>query len=106
MVYTPEQVAELMQVSTSVVYKHKDTLGGFYPAGIKVLRFNKGVINGILEGQDPQRLGIQVPISGPAVRGQGVQDQGRGQGRQGKPSKNGKGRTSDRNRHNLFGGCK
>ena len=36
---TPDQVAELLQVSVATVRRHSRSLGGFYPAHIRVLRF-------------------------------------------------------------------
>ncbi len=49
---TPEQVADLLQISVKTVYEKSDRFGGFYPAGIRVLRFRQEVINGIMEGQN------------------------------------------------------
>ncbi len=48
---TPSDVAELLQISVRTVYDHARRLGGFYPAGIKVLRFRPEVIYGSVEGQ-------------------------------------------------------
>jgi hypothetical protein len=47
---TPKQVAELLSLSVRTVYDHSIRLGGFYPAGIKALRFRKDVIEAIMEG--------------------------------------------------------
>lgn len=50
---TPEDVSSLLQISISTVYKNAVRLGGFYPFGLKVLRFRREVIeNGSLEGQE------------------------------------------------------
>ena len=53
MVYTVDEVAELLKIPKRTVYKHARRLGGFYPAGIKVLRFRKQVIDEILYGTWP-----------------------------------------------------
>ncbi len=47
---TPKQVAELLSISVRTVYDHSIRLGGFYPAGIKALRFRRDVIEAIMEG--------------------------------------------------------
>ncbi|MCP4624842.1 MAG: helix-turn-helix domain-containing protein [bacterium] len=44
---TPKQVAELLSLSVRTVYDHSIRLGGFYPAGIKALRFRRDVIEAI-----------------------------------------------------------
>lgn len=56
---TPENVAELLQVSVECVYRNKKALCGFYPAGIKVLRFQEEVLNGII--QNSAGLEVRVP---------------------------------------------
>lgn len=38
---TPEEVASLLRISLRTVYENARRLGGFYPAGIRVLRFRK-----------------------------------------------------------------
>ena len=35
-----KDVAELLNMSPRMVYEHKRELGGFYPAGIRILRFH------------------------------------------------------------------
>ena len=35
----PQQVAEMLQISVASVRRHARSLGGFYPAHIRVLRF-------------------------------------------------------------------
>jgi len=47
---TPKQVAELLKVSLKTVYDNIKLLGGFWPAGIRVLRFRHEDIERILEG--------------------------------------------------------
>jgi len=46
---TPKQIAELLNLSVRTVYD-RVRLGGFYPAGIKTLRFRRDVIEAIMEG--------------------------------------------------------
>jgi hypothetical protein len=36
---TPEDVANVLKISVKTVYAQSKKLGGFFPAGIKVLRF-------------------------------------------------------------------
>ena len=48
---TPDEVAELLQVSSKTVYKHAKSLGGFYLPGIKTLRFSKEALYDNLERQ-------------------------------------------------------
>ena len=59
---TPQQVADLLQISVRTVYDHARDLGGFYPAGLRVLRFNPGVIYGYMEGQGKGSLAISVRV--------------------------------------------
>jgi len=47
---TPKEVAELLKISLQTVYDNRKRLGGFCPAGIRVLRFRKGDIERIMEG--------------------------------------------------------
>jgi len=65
---TPNQVADLLQVSVRTVYENAKRLGGFYPAGIKVLRFKEGVIRGIMEGSAKRPLEVSVSSHGEAIR--------------------------------------
>lgn len=98
---TPTQVAELLQISTRTVYENKHRLGGFYPAGIRVLRFRKEVIYGIVEGQETKRLGIRLSVQGQEVRRQGIQNQGRGKGIQGETQEGSQKHQTDPTRHGL-----
>ena len=50
-----KDVAELLNMSSRTVYDHMRELGGFYPAGIRLLRFHPEVIYGVMEGQDKER---------------------------------------------------
>lgn len=71
---TVKDVAKTLQISPRTVYDNAHRLGGFYPAGLRVLRFPPGVILGYLSGQEVQVLGVSVPVSGERVRGQRIQD--------------------------------
>ncbi len=101
---TPEEVAERLQISVKSVYRNSRNLGGFYPAGIKVLRFREETIRGLMARQAQKGLAVQLPASGQDVRGRGFQNQSGGQGRTGgaseghfKPATN-----ADPNRHGLL----
>lgn len=56
----PKEVASLLNISVRTVYKNFRKLGGFYPAGMRVLRFRPDVIYGIMEGKG--RMEVQTPI--------------------------------------------
>lgn len=75
---TPQNVADLLQIPIGTVYKRKNTLGGFYPAGLKVLRFNPGVIYAIMEGR--QNVALSVSVSRETPQQTGIRNQGRGKG--------------------------
>jgi len=60
---TPADVAELLQISEKTVYKNQRRLCGFYPAGIKVLRFREDVIYGIMEGRSPGAVMQRTPAN-------------------------------------------
>src|SRR3972149_5187416 len=92
---TPKEVANLPSISLRTVYDNALELGGFYPGGIKVLRFNPEVIHGFMEGQDVQELGIRVQLPGEKVRGAGVQYQEGSRGRASNTPRRGQG-TSQR----------
>ena len=64
MLLTPIDVAKLLQISVRTVYDNKSRLGGFYPAGIKVLRFRQEVIDGILRGQGSGALEVPIRAQG------------------------------------------
>ena len=57
---TVQEVAELLRVDVRTVYDHRLKLGGFYPAGIRVLRFRRDVIEQILEGPGRERFDALV----------------------------------------------
>ena len=64
----PEQVAELLQVSLATIYANADSLGGFYPAGIKALRFRRDTIYAIMEGPKDGKVPHPVSTSGEEVQ--------------------------------------
>jgi hypothetical protein len=102
-----KEVADLLNVSPRTVYDYSKVLGGFYPAGIKVLRFNQEVICGYMEGQIPKGLVLQIPTLGEGIWKSGVQiSEGRGfKPRKTKRGSQGKDQD-DANRHGLFCGSK
>jgi hypothetical protein len=55
----PEEVAELLQLSLATIYAKAHNLGGFFPAGIKALRFRRETIYAIMENQKR----VPVPVS-------------------------------------------
>jgi hypothetical protein len=83
---TPE-VARLLHLSERTVYAQRQRLGGFYPAGIRALRFRKEDIYAIMEGPQDRQLEVPVPISGPAPQQNWIQNQGPGSKRTGSPPK-------------------
>jgi len=83
---TPNEVARLLHLSVRTVYAQRHRLGGFYPAGIRALRFRREDIYAVMEG--PQRK-LEIPISTPGTAPQQdrVQTQGRGSERPGRSLK-------------------
>ena len=61
---TPE-VARLLHLSVRTVYASSHRLGGFYPAGIRALRFQREIIYAIMAG--PQDRKIPLPVPGPGA---------------------------------------
>jgi hypothetical protein len=59
---TAEDVARCLKISLRTVYENKNRLGGFYPAGLKVLRFRKDIIDGFMAGQETQGLAVRLPV--------------------------------------------
>ena len=100
---TPKEVANLLKVSPRTVYDRAVALGGFYPAGIRVLRFRPEVINGYMEGQTDEGMGLQIRVSEKSPRREGVQDQERGRGRPRKAPGGSKRAIcgGDQNRHRI-----
>lgn len=72
---TPEDVADLLQMSVKTVYAHSKRLGGFRPAGIRMIRFKPEVIRDIMEGQG-ERLEVPVPAPGGAIQQPTFPDKG------------------------------
>lgn len=75
---TPQEVASLLQVSVKTVYAHAVKLGGFYPGGIRVLRFKREAVYGLMEGQGKGRLEVQLRVQKTELRRGGIPDQKRG----------------------------
>jgi len=100
---TPTDVAELLQVSEKTVYKHKHRFGGFYPAGLKVLRFRGDIIDGILQEPKTEGLDISVSVPGEELRKSRIQDQKRSTRRKGSSKKRIKRPVARSNRHGIFG---
>lgn len=71
----PQDVASLLNISLQTVYDNQKRLGGFFPAGIRVLRFREEVIRGYMEGQNNRDVQIQVRVPRQAIRRRRVQDQ-------------------------------
>jgi hypothetical protein len=69
---SPRQVAELLQLSLATIYAKAHSLGGFYPAGIKALRFRTEMIYAIMEGPQNRKVSLPVSISGQKVQQDGV----------------------------------
>jgi predicted DNA-binding transcriptional regulator AlpA len=84
---TVPEVAQLLQLSESAVYFHSHRLGGFYPAGIRALRFRREDIYAIMEGSQERQLEVPVPTSGPTPQQDRIQNKGRGPKRTGSPPK-------------------
>ena len=99
-----KDVAELLNMSPRTVYDHAQELGGFYPAGIRLLRFQREVIYGIMEGQDQEGLAIQFSVSRRNICGRGPQDSTGGIGSPRRAQKRAKRKAEgDPNRHGLRG---
>lgn len=100
---TPQKVADILALPIRTVYANKEKLGGFYPAGIKCLRFHPDIINEHLERQKKKGLALLVSVPGEDLRGRRPQDKGRDSGSQGRAEKKGQGGNPGRDRHGLFG---
>lgn len=59
-ILTVNDVAKLLNISPRMVYDHQRALGGFYPFGIKSLRFRPEVIRKELERQKTKLWIYQV----------------------------------------------
>gem|GEM_PF-3343057 len=100
-----KEVAEILNLSPRTIYDNARRLGGFYPAGIRVLRFNPEVIRGIMEGKG--RMEVQVSIPGEKISRRNLSDPCGGAGGSGRKEKK---RAclppTDPDRHNLPAGRK
>ncbi len=100
----PKQVAEKLGLSVATVYEKSHVLGGFYPFGIKSLRFDEDFIDGVLERQKAQALVLPIPSQQKELQRQRVSNQkGSATGTyfaSGKSEE--RGQTFLPNRHNLF----
>src|SRR5450759_2483611 len=63
----PNEVARLLHLSVRTVYAQSHRLGGFYPAGIRALRFRREDIYAIMEGPQKRQLEVPVSTSGPTA---------------------------------------
>ncbi|MBM4275215.1 MAG: helix-turn-helix domain-containing protein [Deltaproteobacteria bacterium] len=82
---TPPEVAHLLQISLRTVYAQSRRLGGFYPAGIRALRFRREDIYAIMERPN-RTLEVSISTSRQAIQPDRLQDQGRSPGRPGRAS--------------------
>ena len=99
-----KDVAELLNMSSRTVYDHMRELGGFYPAGIRLLRFHTEVIYGVMEGQDKEGLAVQFSASGGNICRRRPEDATGSVGSPRRAEKRAKGKTQDDpNRHGLRG---
>lgn len=71
---TVKDVAEMLQINERTVYDRAKDLGGFFPAGIKTLRFDEADLHDILERSKKGALALQVPVSGSALLRKGVRN--------------------------------
>lgn len=98
---TPQEVALLLKISVKTVYAHATGLGGFYPGGIRVLRFRREAINELVEGQAARGLALSVRGKQEVVCRRGIQDQVRSEGGTRRTKKRSQVNPSGKNRHNL-----
>jgi len=57
---TPKEVADLLKISLQTVYDNRKLLGGFCPAGIRVLRFRNEDIKRIMDGPKNQIVKAEI----------------------------------------------
>jgi excisionase family DNA binding protein len=72
---TPKQVANLLQVSTRTVYDNKHRLRGFYPVGIRRLRFRAEDIDELLEESQDRQVLLRVPVPKEEIYRQRIQNE-------------------------------
>jgi hypothetical protein len=82
---TPDEVADLLKISVRTVYKNAERLGGCYPAGIKVLRFRKEGVYGIMARPDNGKVEVFLPKPGQDLRRGRIRNEGRSTVGQGGP---------------------
>jgi len=99
--FTVKDVAKLLQISEKTVYKQQNKLGGFYPAGLKLLRFNRETIYGHMEGQKQEGLVLQVRVPGQTVWQPRLCNQKGSSSSQRRSAKRND-PAADRNRHGIF----
>jgi len=99
---TPDEVKDLLKISIRTVYDRARDLGGFYPAGIGVLRFDPEVLYDILERSKSRPLAVSVPVQGGELLREGFPDSPRVRRSRGRAQKNAQGSKEDNPfRHGL-----
>ncbi len=99
---TVKDVARLLNVSPRTVYEHARQWGGFYPAGLRALRFKPDIIHGIMEGQDPQGLAALYPVREESLRRSRTKDEAPPLRSEHGPRRNNRVVKKDPNRHGLL----
>lgn len=93
---TVAEVARLLQMSCRTIYANARRLGGFYPAGIRSLRFRREDIYGIMEGPEDRQVPLRISVPGQEVRqGRVCHKKGGEEGRRGAPKVSGTGPDPD-----------
>lgn len=101
---TPQDVADLLQISVKTVYAHAKKLGGFYPLGIQVLRFRAEEIYERLEGTG--RISLSLPVQRDQIQRERIQNAERSKSGRGRAKKgSGIAAKEDGDRHGLFRYC-
>lgn len=67
---TVKDVAKKLNIKERTVYDHAADLGGFFPAGIRKLMFNPGVINEHMEGQGFKDVAVQFRVPKNDIHGE------------------------------------
>jgi len=79
---TVSQVSKILNISPRSVYRKRWQLGGFYPLGLRCLRFPAGLVYACMEGSG-ERLAVSIPGRGQEVQQGMVSRQGGSQGSRG-----------------------
>jgi len=95
-------VAKLLNISTRTVYDHARELGGFYPCGIQVLRFNPEDLYDKLERSQTRPLALSVPIHGGELLREGIQNGTRIKRRRSRAQKTTERESEAADRYGLF----